>query len=174
VVSLANAVMGMAFVHGPPISAADPASVPEANTAVRTNSLGGTVVTHLVPTEKLPLTRPLRLIGVPDKVVDRADRVLRPIIDSGYRRHDAPGDSRPYFADGEIHRNVQSQQLVREQASELVEKQPGDRQQRRHDLGDQLERGLRQLTDKIAEWRGERRTERVGLESDSGQSEQPE
>ncbi len=29
-------------------------------------------------------------------------------------RHDQPGDTRPYLYDGEIHRNVQSQQQVRE------------------------------------------------------------
>ena len=174
VVSLANAVMGMAFVHGPQISAADPASVPQANTTVRTNSLGGTVVTHLVPTENLPLTQPLRLIGVPDKVVDRADQVLRPIVDAGYRRHDAPGDSRPYLADGGIHRNVQSQQLVREQSPESVEKKPEDRQQRRKDLRDRVERGLRQLTSKIADWRADRRAERASGESDGDQSKQPE
>jgi pimeloyl-ACP methyl ester carboxylesterase len=173
VVSLANAVMGMAFVHGPPISAADPASVPKANTTVRTNSLGGTVVTHLVPTENLPLTQPLRLIGIPDKVVDRADRVLRPIVDAGYRRHDAPGDSRPYLADGGIHRNVQSQQLEREQSREVVEKKPDDRQQRRNDLHDRVERRSQQLTTKIAERRADRRAERASGESDSGQSERP-
>jgi diacyltrehalose acyltransferase len=177
VVSLANAVMGMAFVHGPTIAAADPADVPTENTTVETNSVGGTVVTHFVRTENLPLTQPLRLIGIPDRVVDRADRVLRPIVDAGYRRHDEPGDTRPYFADGEIHRNVQSQQLVREQSRESIEKKSDDRQQRRNGMRDEVERRLQQLTTKIAEWRADRRaewrTEPVSAESDRGQPEQP-
>lgn len=176
-ISLANAVAGMAFVHGPKIASADPADVPKENTTVETNSVGGTVTTHFVRTENLPLTDPLRLIGIPDKVVDQADRVLRPIVDAGYRRHDEPGDTRPYFADGEIHRNVQSQQLVREQSQQLVEKKSDDRRQRRNDLRNRVEAGLQQLTTKIEEWRADRRpespAEEVSAESESGQSEQP-
>lgn len=104
--SLANAVLGIAFVHGPTTAAADPAAVPARNTTVRTNGAGGTVVTHLVPAENLPLTRPLRKIGVPDTIVDRVDQLLRPIVDAGYRRHDASGASRRYFADGVIRRKA--------------------------------------------------------------------
>ena len=61
-VSLANAVLGMAYVHGPTIAAADPIDVPPENTTV-----DGTVTTHLVPTKNLPLTQPLRDVGIPDK-----------------------------------------------------------------------------------------------------------
>lgn len=49
-----------------------------------TNSLGGTTTHILVPTDELPLTRPLRTLGVPDRVVDRLDRPLRKIINSAY------------------------------------------------------------------------------------------
>jgi hypothetical protein len=55
-----------------------------------------------------------RDVGVPDALVDRADDVLRPIVDAGYVRHDKSGDTRPYLYDGAIHRNVQSQQLARQ------------------------------------------------------------
>ena len=70
--------------------------------------------TYLVPTENLPLTQVFRDVGVPDALVDKADQVLRPVVDAGYVRHDQPGDTRPYLYDGEIHRNVQSQQQARE------------------------------------------------------------
>ena len=112
-VSLANAVLGVVYVHGPTIAAADPSDVPPENTTV-----DGTVTTHLVPTKNLPLTRPFRDVGIPDSVVDRADQLLRPIVDAGYRRHDQPGDSRPYLSEGRIRRNVQSAQQTREPSRE--------------------------------------------------------
>ena len=112
-ISLANALLGMVYVHGPTIAAADPIDVPPENTTVN-----GNVTTHLVPTKNLPLTQPLRDLGIPDNVVDQADQFLRPIVDAGYRRHDLPGDSRPYLSDGAIHRNVQSAQQNREQSAE--------------------------------------------------------
>jgi diacyltrehalose acyltransferase len=112
-ISLANALLGMAYVHGPTIAAADLKDVPPENTTVN-----GNVTTHLVPTKNLPLTQPLRDLGFPGDLVDQADRVLRPIVDAGYVRHDLPGDSRPYLSDGEIHRNVQSVQQAREQSAE--------------------------------------------------------
>ncbi len=119
-VSLANAVMGMAYVHGPTIAAADPIDVPPENTTV-----DGTVTTHLVPTKNLPLTPPDRDVGIPESVVDRADQFLRPIVDAGYRRHDQPGDSRPYLSGGSIHRNVQGVQQTREQGREEREDDEG-------------------------------------------------
>lgn len=66
-ISLANSALGLVYVHGPAIWDVDLSDVPPENTTV-----DGTVTTHLVPTEKLPLTRPLRAVGVPpDRVVDR-------------------------------------------------------------------------------------------------------
>lgn len=102
-IALANALLGINTVHGPPMFVADPATVPPENVTVATNSAGGTVTTYLVPTKHLPLTQPLRDIGVPDALVDRVDEVLRPIIDSAYLRHDELGDERPYFSNGKIH-----------------------------------------------------------------------
>jgi hypothetical protein len=172
-VALANAGAGIAFVHGPPISAADPATVPKENVTVVKNSAGGTVTTYFVPTEHLPLTQPLRLVGVPDKVVDRVDKVLRPIIDAGYVRHDKPGDTRAYLADGEIHRNVQSQQVQREQSAA---KKPTDRPPRRNSLRKQIVSVLRQLTGKTAVRSVDRPVEPgpepVSGESDDGPADQ--
>lgn len=109
-IASANAVMGVFHVHGPPAFVVDPATVPPENVTVATNSAGGTVTTYLAPTEELPLTQPLRSIGMPDSWVDQVDEVLRPMIDSAYLRHDEPGDTRPYFSEGKIHPNVQAPQ----------------------------------------------------------------
>ena len=115
-ISSANALAGIVYVHGPPIFTTDPAAVPDENITYvpRTDDEHGSIKTYFVPTKNLPLTQVFRDVGVPDALVDMADQVLRPIVDAGYRRHDEPGDPRPYLSDGEIHRNVQSQQLVRE------------------------------------------------------------
>jgi hypothetical protein len=64
-------------------------------------------------------------------LVDKADQVLRPVVDAGYVRHDKPGDTRPYLYDGEIHRNVQSQQQAREPVGPLADDGTDVGQQRR-------------------------------------------
>ncbi|MEO3758733.1 PE-PPE domain-containing protein [Mycobacterium sp. B14F4] len=110
-ISLANAALGVVYVHGPASWDVDLRDVPPENTTV-----DGTVTTYLVPTKNLPLTRPFRDVGIPDGWVDKADQILRPIVDAGYRRHDRPGDTRPYLSDGRIRRNVQSAQQAREQS----------------------------------------------------------
>lgn len=79
----ANALMAIVFVH-PFAQNADLSAVPAANITAVTNSQGGTTTTYVVPTPDLPLTRPLRLIGVPTGIVNSLDNALRPIIDRGY------------------------------------------------------------------------------------------
>ena len=74
------------------------------------------MTTYFVPTKNLPLTHPLRDIGIPDRVVDRIDQVVRPIVDAGYLRHDQPGESRPYLSEGRIRRNVQGARQTRERS----------------------------------------------------------
>lgn len=164
-VSSANALLGIAYVHGAPIAAVDLDEVDETTTTVPANSEHGPITTHLVPTENLPLTQVFRDVGVPDAVVDKADEVLRPVVDAGYVRHDQPGDTRPYLYDGEIRRNVQSQQQVRLAAGERSEKRPavalnrgGHRGELRQairkdmkELRDRVEAGFGQLTKRIAE-----------------------
>ena len=163
-VSSANALLGINYVHGPPIFTADPATVSDENTTVvPANGQHGPITTIFVPTENLPLTQVFRDVGVPDALVDKADQVLRPVIDAGYVRHDQPGDTRPYLYDGEIHRNVQSQQQVREPSRERSEKGLDVGQERRElrqairkDLRDRVEAGFGQLKERIAERQAER------------------
>ncbi|WP_234794221.1 PE-PPE domain-containing protein [Mycolicibacterium flavescens] len=125
----ANALAGIAYVHGPPIAAVDPDTVPEQNiTRVPATAQHGPITTYFVPTRNLPLTQPFRDLGVPNTLVDKVDRMLRPAIDAGYVRHDKPGDTRPYLRDGELRRNVQSQQSAREPQEQADE--PDTAQQR--------------------------------------------
>ena len=113
-VALANAVMGAAFVHTR--VSFSPSDVPLSNISTTTNSLGATVTTYLVPTQHLPLTEALRIVGVPAKIVDTIDNVLRPIIDAGYSRNDAPGSTRPYLFHGAIRTGPNPQQTPRHRA----------------------------------------------------------
>ncbi len=104
-VSVANALMGAATVHGT-VVLVDPATVPAENVTVTTNSKGATTTTYLVTTEHLPLTQPLRDLGVHQGIVDTVDSFLRPIVDAGYSRNDAPADPpQPYVSRGEIRIN---------------------------------------------------------------------
>lgn len=166
-VASANALLGIVYVHGPPIAAADVTDLPPESVIPRIDDKHGSITTYLVPTDNLPLTQPFRDVGVPDALMDEADEVLRPVIDAGYVRHDQPGDTRPYLYDGEIHRNVQSQQQIREPSPERGETGQNVGQERRQhsselrqaipeDLRDRVEAGFGQLKEKIAERQAER------------------
>lgn len=85
--SWANAVMGGIYEHNTYTAALVNQAVADGAT-VTTQYAGGTHV--LIKAANLPLTRPLRQLGVPDPVVDRIDKVLRPMVDAGYDRGPAP------------------------------------------------------------------------------------
>lgn len=51
---------------------------------VKSETLGGTTSTYVVPRTQLPITRPLLQLGVPRKVVDEIDKMLMPLIRAGY------------------------------------------------------------------------------------------
>jgi diacyltrehalose acyltransferase len=145
-VSSANALAGIVYVHGPPIAAADLTDLPPESVIPRIGEERGSITTYLVPTQNLPLTQVFRDVGVPDALVDKVDQVLRPVVDAGYRRHDEPGDTRPYLSDGEIHRNVQNQQQAREPWRARRDEEPDDRQKRREhrsELRHDIREGLR-------------------------------
>lgn len=80
-----NALMGLFYIHPLAVNS-DLSSVPQANISTTVNSLGGITTTYLVPAQQLPLTMPLRQIGIPQSIVDGLDTALRPLIDSGYAR----------------------------------------------------------------------------------------
>lgn len=108
----ANALAGVFVIHGPPIFTTDVSGLTPVD-YVAGDSQYGSVTTYLVPTPHLPLTQVFRDIGVRDEIVDRADQVLRPLIDAAYVRHDQPGDTRPYLYDGAIRRTVPTRELPR-------------------------------------------------------------
>lgn len=83
VLTVANAVMALAYVH-PYAQDSDLSTVPPENITTTVNDKGGTTTSYFVPTRQLPLTMPLRQLGVPGSVVDGIDGVLRPVIDAGY------------------------------------------------------------------------------------------
>lgn len=84
-----NAIMGLQFVHGfGRVELADPTQSVLLTRV--TNTVGGTTSTYLLPTKILPLTMPLRTLGMSSEFVDQLDAVLRPIVDSAYVRNDVP------------------------------------------------------------------------------------
>jgi len=83
VVTQLNAVMALLYVH-PTAHNADLSSVPAENITTTTNSQQGTTTIYHVPTTQLPLTMPLRQLGIADAIVDGIDNRLRPIVDEGY------------------------------------------------------------------------------------------
>lgn len=87
--AVANAVMSFLGrddrLHTPTALADPSRAVVVSNT---TNARGGTTTTYMIPTANLPLTDPLRRIGVPKFVTDQVDKVLRPVVDAGYSRNE--------------------------------------------------------------------------------------
>lgn len=87
VLAVANAVMGAFYTvdgsndhsRAATRSPADAVLVSDV-----TNPLGGRVTTYMIPEASLPITRPLRRLGVPGAVVDRLNELLLPWIRAGY------------------------------------------------------------------------------------------
>ncbi len=86
-------VPGFGSVHYASIWA-DLSEVPAKNISSTTNSLGGTTTTYVVPTDELPLLRPLHDQGVPENAIATLNRILKPIVDAGYTRNDARSTGR--------------------------------------------------------------------------------
>src|SRR5262245_8302744 len=88
--STANAVMGIVYVHGRylEIGPIDLDAVPTENVTETTNTAGGKTTTYLVPTDKLPLVQPLRDLHVPEPIVQTIERPLKKVVDAGYARND--------------------------------------------------------------------------------------
>lgn len=89
-----NSFAGLFHRHGQ-TAWVDVASVPDRNITTVVNSLGATTTNYLVPATFLPITQPLREVGVPSPVVDELDRFLKPMIDAAYTRNDPPPSDTP-------------------------------------------------------------------------------
>jgi hypothetical protein len=88
-VSVANAAAGAAIAHTA-TAFTSPSDVPPQNIRTTVNAKGATTRTYLIPLNHLPLTMPLRELGMSDGFVDQIDSVLQPIVDAGYSRNDDP------------------------------------------------------------------------------------
>jgi hypothetical protein len=88
-VSVANALLGTAYVHGHYEVIPGGLDLSGAHVSTTVNSLGGQTTTYLMPTEKLPLVQPLRDIGIPEDFIASIEAPLRAMVDAGYARHDA-------------------------------------------------------------------------------------
>lgn len=67
---------------------ADLTQVPKKNISTTVNAAGGVTTTYLVPTNDLPILRPLKTLGVAQDIIDPLEKMLRPIVDSAYVRND--------------------------------------------------------------------------------------
>lgn len=95
VVSLANALIGVVTVHamyGEEVSL-DPQS-PKYVQGTKVEVVGDTTY-YTIPTKDLPLLDPLRLVGVPESVLDIVEPTLRVIVEAGYDRTVSPGVPTP-------------------------------------------------------------------------------
>jgi diacyltrehalose acyltransferase len=93
----ANAFAASAIVHTP-AAFTGPDIVPAQNMRTTVNSKGASTTTYLIPVNHLPLTLPLRYLGLSSGFVDQIDAVLQPQVDAGYSRYDNPLD-RPVSVD---------------------------------------------------------------------------
>jgi hypothetical protein len=87
--AVANSTVASAIVHTP-AAFTGPGDVPPQNIRTIVNSKGAKETTYLIPVNHLPLTLPLRYLGLSPGFVDQIDSVLQPQIDSGYSRYDNP------------------------------------------------------------------------------------
>jgi len=82
--AVTNALMGGVQLHVEQ-STFDIRNLPTEYTIV-TNSAGGTTTTILIPTQVLPILAPMVNMGASPRAIANMDKLLRPIIDSAYKR----------------------------------------------------------------------------------------
>jgi hypothetical protein len=97
-----NALFGVAYRHAA-TGSLNPYAIPTEDITVATNSKGATTTTYLGRAEHLPLTQPLRELGISADLVNAIDSVLRPIIDAGYSRNDEGPFRGPILSGGQFH-----------------------------------------------------------------------
>ncbi len=94
-VSTANAVLGIVFAHalyGPEVSL-DPDSPKYVPGTVKQQY--GDTTYYWIPTADLPLLDPLRLVGVPEPVLDIVEPFLKVLVEAGYDRSIPFGEPTP-------------------------------------------------------------------------------
>lgn len=88
-ISVANAIVGLATGHTA-VAFTRPEMVPPKNIRTTVNSRGAKTTTYMIPEEHLPLVMPFKYLGIDKGTLMKLDDVLKPYVDSGYRRNDDP------------------------------------------------------------------------------------
>ena len=87
-VATANALLGVLYLHPYDLepSLADPGTPPPIHTKT------GDTDYYFFETEDLPLFAPLRMIGVPEPLIDVVEPVVKVVVELGYDRTIPPGN----------------------------------------------------------------------------------
>ncbi len=90
-VATANALLGAVYLHPYDLepSLADPGTPPPIHTKT------GDTDYYFFETEDLPLFAPLRMIGVPEPLIDVVEPVVKVVVEQGYDRSIPPGEPTP-------------------------------------------------------------------------------
>ena len=90
-VATANALLGALYLHPYDLepSLADPGTPPPIHTKT------GDTDYYFFETEDLPLFAPLRMIGVPEPLIDVVEPVVKVVVELGYDRSIPPGEPTP-------------------------------------------------------------------------------
>lgn len=84
--STGNALLGAVFIHPRDL---------EVNPEGVIHTVTGDTDYYFLPTENLPLFEPLRLVGVPEPVIDVVEPVVKEVVEMGYDRTIPPGTPTP-------------------------------------------------------------------------------
>ena len=88
-----NAVMGIVFVHTEMFNVSLPADDPTTSPAYQ--GTHGDTSYYFFQTDDLPLFAPLRIVGVPEPVIDVVEPFFREVVELGYDRSIPPGEPTP-------------------------------------------------------------------------------
>ncbi len=92
VISLFNAVLGLAYAHSYPFDVSLP---PDPEKSKYYQGTHGDTSYYFFPTQDLPLFGPLRTLGVPEPVIDVVEPFFKVIVDLGYDRSIKPWEPTP-------------------------------------------------------------------------------
>ena len=92
VISTLNALLGFVYLHTHPF---DVTLAPDASTSVALQGTHGDTSYYFFETQDLPLFAPLRMLGVPEALIDVVEPFFRVIVELGYDRSIPPWEPTP-------------------------------------------------------------------------------
>jgi hypothetical protein len=87
-----NAILGFFYLH---TNSFDVSLAPDASTSPAYQGTHGDTSYYFFPTEDLPLFAPLRMLGVPESLIDVVEPFFRVIVELGYDRSIPPWEPTP-------------------------------------------------------------------------------